>query len=30
MPKKVPDVDMHAAQAWKHLGATPFRDPDEV
>ncbi|KAJ9633421.1 hypothetical protein H2204_006971 [Knufia peltigerae] len=27
LPKKMPDVDMHAAQAWKLMYATPFEDP---
>jgi len=29
-PKKVPDLDMHAAQAWKMMGAKPFDDPEDV
>ena len=29
-PKKVPDLDMHAAQAWKMMGANPFDDPEDV
>jgi hypothetical protein len=29
-PKKMPDLDMHAAQAWAMMGAKPFDDPEDV
>ncbi|KAK5556514.1 hypothetical protein LTR46_005706 [Exophiala xenobiotica] len=29
-PKKMPDLDMHAAQAWAMMGAKPFDNPEDV